>query len=217
LNSVSPALQALADELELGPAAPVLHTLSVLYREVDLEVERQSVGLELPCRAGCDACCRESVFLSAPEFLLVASHLAASWSKSELTALLDQMSALADRFADELELLESILPGAERDEVAARVKFDCPFLSDSRCRIYSVRELNARTFGSSWDATRHEAYGCELTHARLRVLGPEVGPKLAGAREMRARLTNTLPNTARVHVYPWWFTRYRALVERLAA
>lgn len=214
---MSPALQALADELELGPAASVLDTLSALYIEVDREVEARSAGLELPCRAGCDACCKESVFLSAPEFLLVASHLAASWSKSELTALLDQMSALTDRFADELELLESILPGAERDEVAARVKFDCPFLFESKCRIYSVRELNARTFGSSWDGTRHEAYGCELTHARLRVLSPEVGPKLASAREMRMKLANALPGTARVHVHPWWFTRYRALVERLAA
>ena len=188
-----------------------------LYREVDLEVQAKSLGAELPCRAGCDACCREAVFLSAPEFLFVAAHLGESWTRPEVEALMSRMLELAERFADELELLESIAPGAERDEVAARVHFDCPFLSGSNCGIYSARELNARTFGLSWDSVRGEAYGCGLTHARLRVLGPEAGPALADARVMRAKLAAALPGTERVHVYPWWFSRHRALIERLVS
>lgn len=210
-------LQDLAEALGLGAPEPVLGALTALYGEVDEEVRLRSQGAELPCRAGCDACCRESVFLSAPEFLLVADHLAAHWTPDELRSLVAAMDQLAARYEDELELLESLPPGAERDEVAARVKFDCPFLAEGRCRIYPARELNARTFGASWDPQRVEAYGCELTHARLRVLPPEQGPRLADARGMRRRLAERLPGTEGVHVYPWWFRRHRAEILALSA
>lgn len=208
-------LEALASELGLAAPGPVLDAVAELYREVDQAVAAGSLDAALPCRAGCDACCKESVFLSAPEFLFVVAHLRAHWAPSELRHLLEAMDRLAVRFEDELELLETIQPGPERDEVAARVKFDCPFLTEGRCRIYPARELNARTFGASWDTQRGEAYGCELTHARLRLLPPERGPALADARAMRRLLAARLAGTERVHVYPWWFRRHRAALERL--
>jgi hypothetical protein len=97
--------------------------------------------------------------------------------------------------------------------VAARVKFRCPLLShDGLCTIYPARELNGRTFGQSWDSVRAHPYGCELTHERLRVLPPEQGPRLIDAREARRRLVASVPGTERVHVYPWWFARYGALL-----
>lgn len=216
MSSTSPEpLQALADALELGPAEGVLNELRAIYAEVDEEVRVRAQGADLPCRAGCDACCKESVFLSGPEFFLVVAQLLQDWPKPEIETLLARMGALAERFADELELLESMEPGWERDEVAARVKFECPFLLEHRCRIYAVRELNARTFGASWDHQRREPYGCALTHERLRVLPAETGPALSDARAMRAKLAARLPATLRVHVYPWWFQRYRGLIEPL--
>lgn len=180
-----------------------------VYREIDAEVTAGARGLSLPCRMGCDACCHEAVFLSGPEFLVVAEHLLDSWGDSDLRAVVDAMQEISVRYEDELELLETI-EGRERDEVARRVRFSCPFLSASgTCRIYPVRELNARTFGLSWDELRGDAFGCELTHERLRVLGSGVGGTLAGARAARQRLVGAVAGTEQVHVYPWWFSRYR--------
>jgi Fe-S-cluster containining protein len=204
------AADALATQLGLGPdAASMLVTLAALYEELDASLTARAGGLELPCRAGCDACCHESVFVSAPEVLAVFVHVRRTRSLAARLELLTEMRALAHRFEDELELLETITPGAERDEVAARVKFRCPLLGGAgECTIYPVRELNARTFGQAWDGARGEAYGCGLTQARLRVLPPEAGPRLVEAREPRRALLASFPTATEVHVYPWWFARY---------
>lgn len=206
-------LVALSEALGLGsdPRA-ILADLSALYREVDQLVAAGAEGLDLPCKPGCDACCHEAVFVSAPEFLAVGRDLLENRSVEERRALVDEMRAIAARFEDELALLETIPAGHERDEVAARVKFRCPLLGrDGRCTVYEARELNARTFGQSWDGRQEQPYGCELTHERLRVL-PETGRRLADARKMRRRLRDRLPGTERVHVYPWWFDRYGDLL-----
>lgn len=177
-----------------------------LYEVLDRDVEAGARGAELPCRKGCDACCHESVFLSAPEFLVVGAHLLTHWSPEARARLVDQMSALAERFEDELELLELLEPGAERDEVAARIKFRCPLLDEAgACTIYPARELNGRTFGASW-LSGDEAYGCELTRAHLRVLNDR--PPLVDARAARKRLVDAVPQTEMVHVYPYWFVRF---------
>jgi Fe-S-cluster containining protein len=204
------AADALAAELGLGPhAETALTTLAALYEALDVTLTARAAGLELPCRAGCDACCHESVFVSAPEVLAVFVYLRRTRSLAARLELLAEMRALAHRFEDELELLETITPGAERDEVAARVKFRCPLLGAAgECTIYPVRELNARTFGQAWDSARGEAYGCGLTQARLRVLPPAVGPSLVEARAPRRALQAAFPSATEVHVYPWWFARY---------
>jgi hypothetical protein len=206
---VSSPIDGLCQALGLGPAAaPILEALSALYREIDAEVAARASGHDLPCRAGCDACCHESVFLSAPEFLAVAAELFDRRSAENRRTLVAQMCALAERYQDELEQLELFGPGAERDEVAARIKFSCPLLlGDGRCSVYAARELNARTFGQSWDPQRGEPYGCELTVGRLAVLQPR--PALFDAREARRRLVSRLPGTERVFPFPWWFSRYR--------
>ena len=204
------AADALAAELGLGPhAETALTTLAALYEELDATLTARAAGLELPCRAGCDACCHESVFVSAPEVLAVFVHLRRTRSLAARRELLTEMRALALRYEDELELLETVTPGAERDEVAARVKFRCPLLGAAgECTIYPVRELNARTFGQAWDSARGEAYGCGLTQARLRVLPNAAGPSLVEARAPRRRLQAAFPSATTVHVYPWWFARY---------
>ena len=140
----------------------------------------------------------------------MAAELLATRTAAERAAIVAEMGALAERWADELELLEILPAGAERDEVAARVKFRCPLLDPTgRCSVYAARELNARTFGQSTDAARGEPYGCELTHARLRVLDAEARPHaLYDARDARRRLVATVPATAQVHVYPWWFRHH---------
>lgn len=208
------ALARVCERLGLGSdPQPILEQLDALYASIDRAIDDGARGLELPCKAGCDACCHESVFLSAPEFLAVARFLLSERSAEERARIMREMRALAERFADELELLETLEPGAERDEVAMRVRFRCPLLGDDgACTIYPARELNARTFGATFDSKQGGAYGCELTHARLRVLPAEKALSLFDAREARRRLKDAVPGTAQVHVYPWWFAKVSDLL-----
>ncbi len=200
-------LARLSEALGLGadPEA-VLAAVRRVYEEVDAEVAARTKGIDLPCKPGCDACCHESVFVSAPEWLLVAAQLLDEHPVEGRRSIVEQMRVLAERFEDELELLETIPPGAERDEVAARVRFRCPLLTNSgKCSVYASRELNGRTFGQSWQGKRGHPFGCELTHERLRVL-PDV--RLFDAVEARRRLAAAFPAIDFVHVFPWWFDRY---------
>ena len=196
----------------LEPAQEIISRVYSVYKDIDQHIQEVTSQTNLPCKRGCDACCHESVFLSAPEFLVVSEHIMNSFEFSERESLVHQMWALADEYEDELELLEEIISGPERDEVAARIKFSCPLLSaDGACRIYVARELNGRSFGHAWDSARNEAYGCELTHDHLRVLN---NPRdaLIDARQARQSLVEQVPNTEKVQVYPWWFKTYGKLL-----
>ena len=208
MGGVSPPerLAHLCEGLGLGPDPEViLDPLRVFYRRVDEALLRSTEGLDFPCRSGCSDCCYEAVFLSAPEFLAVAEDLLTRGT--HLDSLIEQMRAIARNFSDELELLEELEAGPERDEVATRVRFRCPLLgSDERCTVYSARELNARTFGQTVDGQRSAPFGCERTHARLRVLHPS--PPLSDARHHRRQMVEDVPGAGLVHVYPWWFDRY---------
>ena len=199
---------ALARDLGLDSVETTLTALREVYDRVDRSVAQGAAGLGLPCRSGCDACCREAVFVSAPEFLAVARYLIENESRPRRQAIVDAMMRWFDAFEDELLLLETITPGPERDEVAMRVRFECPLLRDGRCTVYPVRELNARTFGLTRDEDRNAPFGCGLTHERLRVLPSAAQDKLAGAREARRWLNERVPGATDVHVYPWWFARY---------
>jgi len=205
-------LEQLAKALGFQASAQdVLDRLRAVYTQIDQQLAEGARGLELPCKMGCDACCHEAVFVCAPEFLAVAEQVMA-WPQHRQDSLLDQMRHIASDFEDELELLELVASGPERDEVARRIQFRCPLLSaEGGCTVYSARELNARTFGQS----RHEGfdapYGCELTHAALKVLPQR--PALYGAQQARRALVQALELTERVQVYPWWFSQYRAAFE----
>ncbi len=200
----------LADALGLAcRPQEILRQVQDAYAAIDAKLDAGAANLQLPCHAGCSECCREAVFVCAAEFFCVAEAVL-SWPAAQRRILLDRMASVAATFEDEIELLETLDPGAERDEVAARVRFECPLLSEvGQCRVYAVRELNARTFGQAMDETRDEAYGCALTHARLAVLPNSSKAGLYGAHQARQDFVRRVQGTEVVHVYPWWFTRYR--------
>jgi Fe-S-cluster containining protein len=191
------------------PSSAILRRLKAAYAAADRDVASGTDGRALPCGKGCADCCHESVFVSAPEWIGAVWALCEA-EQSVQQDILRQMVELARRYEDEFELLESLQPGPERDEVAARVRFRCPILAaDGACRIYRWRELNARTFGQAWDARRGHAFGCHRTHA-------QVGHQrlaLVDAWDQRARLARAFPEAGRVHVHPWWFDRFRGPVQ----
>ena len=183
--------------------APVLESLRRFYFEADAALESD---VDLPCHKGCDACCHESVFVSAPEMMLIIEYL---HTQDRLTSVTEAMLRIAESFEEDFELLELLEPGAERDEVAARIKFRCPMLGDDgACTVYPVRELNGRSFGRSYDGDT--PYGCELTHERLRVLQH---PPLHDARALRRRLVAAVPEAQAVRTFPDWFQRLTSALK----
>ncbi|MEE2902634.1 MAG: YkgJ family cysteine cluster protein [Myxococcota bacterium] len=187
-------------------------TVMAFYDSLQQDIKQVDASILLPCKEGCDACCHESVFLSAPEFLAVCNYLFEHREQAYREQLLREMIALAEEFADEIEFLESAPAGFERDEVAARIKFRCPMLSENgSCSIYPVRELNGRTFGKSWDSMNDEAYGCTLTRESLRIVDAP-NTKLPDARGVRSSFNELVEQNDFVHVYPWWFAKYRAFI-----
>ena len=201
-------LVRLCEALGLGSAPElILARLRSFYDEVDARIQVSTSGLDLPCRMGCSQCCHEAVFVSAGEFFAVVFALREA--QTPLEPIVKQMQALALYFRDELELLERLAPGEERNEVAARIRFRCPLLTETeQCSVYAWRELNARTFGKTHDSQNGSPYGCEATHERLQILGQEGAARLTDARNHRRALTLVLPRTEIVQVYPWWFDRY---------
>ena len=190
----------------------IIETVTSFYDSLQTDSSGVEERLSLPCKKGCDACCYESVFLSAPEFLTVCHYLIEAKDLEFRTKVVREMRVIADKFEDEIEFLESAPEGFERDEVAERIKFRCPLLSsDSSCSIYPVRELNGRTFGLSWDTKYQQAYGCSLTRESLRIID-EPHTKLLDARAVRSSFNQLVENHDFVHVYPWWFVKYSSFL-----
>jgi Fe-S-cluster containining protein len=214
-SAVPPAIRRLTEALGFTEdPVDLMARLRGLYQDVDQAVRERASAHVFDCKSGCSDCCHESVFVSAPEFLYIASAIWTRFSVTRRQRLLDEMLRLADVFEDELALLEELGPGKERDEVAARIRFRCPLLSESEaCSVYEARELNGRTFGMSWDSQGNRPFGCDRTHVRLALYpDAQLAGSLYDARQARRELVARLPGTETVHVYPWWFARYRAFL-----
>jgi Fe-S-cluster containining protein len=100
------------------------------------------------CRRGCGWCCHQPVFLTAPEAVVVAAHLRATWTSDRIREL---RAELATRSAERQEQI------ADRRLLAAGMP--CVFLDeDNACSIHAVRPLICRGFTSSSSDACAERY-----------------------------------------------------------
>jgi hypothetical protein len=203
------------DLVELGeslgedlPAA--LDALRAFYADIDARVARTTAELNLPCRAGCDACCHESVFLTPLEFLAAWTWAEAHVPAAVRSAIAQRGVALAHEHAGLLAALQEPPQQGDTDHwrVAQSLRFRCPFLgSEGNCLIYPARELYARLFGASfWGSAigdGHGIYGCDLVGKHL--AGREV--TLVHVRTAAMAL-NQLPLTAIRRPYPYYLALF---------
>lgn len=100
------------------------------------------------CSAGCSYCCHVHVDATLPELLVIAEHLARSWSPEAVGALKER---LAQRARD---------VGRMSDEARWAAKIPCALLGEGgRCSIYEVRPLRCRAFHSCAVEPCREAFG----------------------------------------------------------
>lgn len=104
----------------------------------DASPDRTSIA----CRAGCSACCRIAVSLTAPEAIRIAEQLRSTLTESELAAVRERIRRTSQRV--------SHLTLEER----ARAKTPCALLGDDgACTIYDVRPIGCR----GWTSFSREA------------------------------------------------------------
>jgi Fe-S-cluster containining protein len=138
------------------------------------------------CKAGCGACCRQLVPLSAPEAFLVADRVA-SLPEPRRSLVRERFTAAHDVFAaHELfqvldgELAELTTHRARFDAVAAayfRRAVACPFLEEESCSIHPERPITCREY----NVTTPAAWCAEPSAYPIRLVPtpPSLAPALA--------------------------------------
>ncbi len=184
------------------PASPIRpdQLLPVLQEVTDHLVQRctealAEEGIEVSCRAGCGACCRQIVPISHPEGRNLV-ELVAGLPQPRRAAVLARFRAGAERLLSE-EWSADLLGGNIR---SARVTADlglryfhlgipCPFLDEESCSIYEDRPLACREYVVTSDpvacadptpeTVRSVQLPARLSRALIRRCGPTAGKEPA--------------------------------------
>ena len=130
---------------------PVFHGLANSVVDVAIEKERQQ-GKNISCKAGCGACCRQLVPVSAAEAQALA-HLVESMPEPRRSTIKARFDAVRDRLAAVglLEVLRhpSQMNLEQRRTLGldySRLRLPCPFLEEESCSIYPDRPLVCREY-----------------------------------------------------------------------
>jgi hypothetical protein len=206
---MSPSPGTVIDVMALASSVGVdlsaaMRGLGDLYASLEARLSDTTVDLALPCRRGCDACCRECVFLTPLEFLGVWDYVQVHEPESVRAQILDDGRRLYAEHRSLIDQFDSPPRAGERDHfpVAQELSFRCPLLGpEGDCRAYPVRELYARLFGQSFNE-EGGVYGCHLSGAAL------VGRHVTLVRARSAALAlSALPLTHKRQVYPYYLER----------
>jgi Fe-S-cluster containining protein len=167
---------------------------------VDARIEATTKNLNLPCHRGCDACCRESVFITTLEFLYLWDQVQKTFDEHTFQEVIVRSLALYEKHREIIEAIEEAHDDPiKRTHWAMQLKFDCPFLSiEGACRVYPVRELYGRLFGCSFNS-QGGVYGCSLSGKHL--ANQEVTLVSVDAW---SRVLQRLPLTHMRQVYPYF-------------
>lgn len=211
--------------LEDRSLAEAIEALRDLYAHLDAHAAAIAGPLELPCRAGCSQCCRQSVFATPLEALYLLHAVQTALDGDARREVVARARAIV---AANRELILAFghpgCPGAaplsdddavprpapaDRVEAARALNFDCPLLDgEGRCRVYPARELKARLFAVSALPSRGgEYYACPDLGRHLD--GREV--RLMDAEKVQA-LLRLHPLTAGEQVLPYYLWRYADLL-----
>jgi Fe-S-cluster containining protein len=157
--AVADAQRRLAD----GPSQSLAHDLvAEAIARMEQVIASDANPPARACKRGCSWCCRQPVFLTAPEAVAVVAHLRATWNNDQLAAL---RSDLAMRIAEHRTLRGGGQGSEAVEELAMRIAehrtlredrrlltagLPCVFLDeDNACTIHGVRPLICRGFMSS--------------------------------------------------------------------
>ncbi len=139
----------------LADVVPVAWRLCDEIVHLTLEQARRA-GRRVPCRKGCNACCRYLVPLSVPEVFRL-------WRDIQTLPRLERLALLAGFQGSALRIIEAARrnppvsrahpEGAPDDAILsaaggwyAALRLDCPLLAEDLCRLYEHRPLACRAY-----------------------------------------------------------------------
>jgi Fe-S-cluster containining protein len=144
-------------QLPEGPARPavLLPVLQQLSNAMsDLTVQNAArLGVELSCREGCGACCRQAVPITPVEARVLADFLEAL-PEERRAVLRERFHRAAARLEESgvAQAARALAQGGTSEaahELGLRyfaLGIACPFLEEERCTIHEVRPLRCREY-----------------------------------------------------------------------
>jgi len=187
-------------------------TNGLVERSIHLEVLQ---GRKLSCQAGCGACCRHMVPISAPE----AFHIADVVERlaPPRRALVEQrFDAIVARLEREHMVAELLDPSFTSDPYlpVARKYFSlqtaCPFLEDESCTIHADRPVTCRDYNvtspAAWCARPYE-------HEVAKV--PTPMPLAVPLARLTSRLTGLRPQLTPLTLAPRWVGEHDDIRRRV--
>ena len=136
----------------LRDIVPIAQNIAQIQGERSIAFERKE-GREISCKAGCGACCRQLVPISAPEAFRLADHILGLDDdlRDGFLARVDAVESAIEAagLMQELEGLASGEPMGDARSLASRYfekKIACSFLVDESCSIHPERPLVCRDY-----------------------------------------------------------------------
>lgn len=108
----------------------------------------QQQNIAIDCKAGCSACCYQSIYGVEHEFDTLTQYLLKHWT-------LEEREQLVERARKKFEAMQVL-----SKEEQALFKSPCPFLKDGNCSVYEMRPMACRIYLS----TSVESCKYELAH-----------------------------------------------------
>ena len=174
----------------------------------------EKAGRAVSCRAGCGACCRQMVPLSAPEAFQLADFIdsLAPAHREAVLARFDSIVDVLDRETLLASLLETDLLADASKDISMRyfrLGLACPFLVDESCSIHPVRPVACREYNVTSPAfycTDPQAFGVRLMPMPL--------PLSLSLAHLTAELTESPPVLVPLTLVPRWTAEHDELRRR---
>ena len=147
------SLRVPREPMRLADLVPLAQRFTNLVVESSVRLEERE-GRAISCRAGCGACCRQIVPVSAPEAFRLADHLIGldDATRDAFLARFDDVERALDAagMIARLDALSSgALPAKDRGALAADyfgLTLACPMLIDESCAVHAERPLSCRDY-----------------------------------------------------------------------
>ena len=121
-------------------------------KEIDETVQKAlaETGADVPCRMGCNWCCRLPIQATTPEGVLAAEYIRKNLGAEEAAALFARIKGWLDWFSKDFQTLAQ--SGKVPRDIYMKHGPGCPFLVDGLCAIYPVRPMGCRVHFSRDEA-----------------------------------------------------------------
>jgi Fe-S-cluster containining protein len=199
--------------MRLAELVPLAFELTDLLARRSAESERRN-GRVVSCRAGCGACCRQMVPLSAPEVFHVGGVLAQL--AAERQAVLRQRFESAGAVLERTGLRARIgAPELSEEEEMSAIRdyfglgLPCPFLDDESCSIHARRPVACRQYSVTSPA---EWCAEPLRHRIVRLPMPR--PLAECLAKLAAEVTGLPFRLIPLTLAPVWARTHREIGER---